>query len=155
MLLLRLSDQAQIWLPQAMINDFSYPQRLRSSFPPKWNRRTTEAPHHCSSALLYSSSKLCSNSTTQHSNLVLLLLSKISIHSLACKNNFSMGSTLQSLLCFLKNFENDMHVQFCQSQTCQTKSSSWPTCFIFFIAKLDLLNQNKSILKVLHVFQTL
>ena len=66
-----------------------------------------------------------------------------------------MGSTLQSLLCFLKNFENDMHVQFCQSQTRQTKTSSWPTCFIFFIAKLDLLNQNKSILKVLHVFQTL
>lgn len=31
LVLLRLSDQAQIWLPQAMINDFSYPQRLRSS----------------------------------------------------------------------------------------------------------------------------
>ena len=31
LLLLRLSDQAQIWLPLAMINDFSYPQRLRSS----------------------------------------------------------------------------------------------------------------------------
>ena len=30
LLLLRLSDQAQIWLPLAMINDFSYPQRLRS-----------------------------------------------------------------------------------------------------------------------------
>ena len=66
-----------------------------------------------------------------------------------------MGSTLQSLLCFLKNFENDMHVQFVSPKLVKLRLHHGLHVLFFFIAKLDLLNQNKSILKVLHVFQTL
>ena len=53
-LLLRLSDQAQIWLPQAMINDFSYPQRLRSSFRSLQSGIDEQQKHHTTAPLLCS-----------------------------------------------------------------------------------------------------
>ena len=57
-LLLRLSDQAQIWLPQAMINDFSYPQRLRSSFRSLQSGIDEQQKHHTTAPLLCSTRAL-------------------------------------------------------------------------------------------------